>query len=504
MLVIDKIIKMVMITAVRKIKILLEIKKSIEIQEGLNFSYENSTKYKQLWKYISDVCKLIMHLDETKVECIFNSVKLNLLFKDIISIYQKSNAFKPALDSFINEFGDGFVIDYYEHNSEFINQIKIFTESIISDNEYDINTGNVMKEKYLSRNDLTLGIINNKNLYEILETKNFELMEKKESIIDIIYPLLDLPRDHIFSDAANSFASIGITMVQREDLIVYLETRWNIRFIIYNATKPQIPYKLTNTLEFQNKAILNSILHTKRNNFYSNESILNIENIAMRDYATKLSSEIKETKQFAGLSEDTNVDILYNVNLENVDTTQKSTGVFGVNYPFIVTDVCTFSDPFTNKIIKGRNNDNVKYICIWYNFDNTVQLIKNHHGICIFNSVDKIPNYKEAFDYLRFRDNQKLIMPKSNNQFNCKDPIIVNTIEFDLRNIMHKNKYIKGSLFQDKLDEYFKHIGFTKNLPLLINMEEELNIEDVKLLLNLYVQNLPSKEEVDKFINYWV
>lgn len=500
---------MVMITAIRKIKNLLEIRKSIELQTSLNFSFENSDKYKKLWKYVSDVCKIIVHLDETKVECIFNSVKLNLLFADIIQIYRDSNAFEPALDSFINAYGDGFVIDYYDNNKEFTNAVKNFTNSIVSDNEYDNQVSAIMKERYLSRCDINGVIIADRELYEILETKNFELLEKQESIIDIIYPLVNMSREYIFSDAANAFASIDITEITRDILFVYLETRWNLRFIIYNATKPQLPFKLTNTLEFQNKAILNSILHAKRNNMYSNDSIANIENITLRNYASKLSNEIHESKKYTGLSPESNADILYNVRLDDMDYTEKGEGVFGVNYPFIITDKCKFDHPFINKIIDTRNNDNVKYICIWYNYDDTLQLIKNPNGITVFNEINMIPNYKEAFDYLRFRNcNKKLIIPNPNEQFDCADPANKSTrINFDLTNISHikhgNNKYIKASLFQDKLDEYFGYTGFTKTLPILMPYDEKLNNTDVNVLLTLHAHNLPSKDDVDIFVEHW-
>jgi hypothetical protein len=121
-----------------------------------------------------------------------------------------------------------------------------------------------------------------------------------------------------------------------------------------------------------------------------------------------------------------------------------------------------------------------------------------------------IPNYKEAFEYLRFRNyNKKLTIPKPNEQFNCTDPTDKsNKINFDLTNISHikngNNKYIKASLFQDKLDEYFGYTGFTKTLPFLMPYDEKLNNNDVNVVLTLYAQNLPSKDEVDIFVEHWL
>jgi hypothetical protein len=278
---------------------------------------------------------------------------------------------------------------------------------------------------------------------------------------------------------------------------------------MYNATKPHVPFKGTNVAEFQNKAILNSLLISKKNNKYSNNSINNIENILLRDNANKLAETITPQQDFLGLSDESNEDILYSVDLSHIDCTKRGNGIFGVKHPFVITDSCEISNPIIQNIINTRNNKNVSYICIWINDNDTIQLIKNNFGISVFKNINEIPNYKEAFPYLKFKNSNAVIMPKNNEKFDCGDIPIVPLHEFTLNNISHikhsttEVSYVKASMFQDKLDSYFKNIGFTQKLPFLIPLEEKLNPQDITVLLNVYVQNLASEKEVEDFKTYW-
>lgn len=349
------------------------------------------------------------------------SAKLSFIHENIMNILRQNfaiNEYQSLIASLSGMYGSLFLDSktFTEYNTAIQKTISDYTRTIIKnqgirqlciDEISKLIKGTFMSDR---TNTVTKSPV---ELYKILKTKNFLLSKPFASIIDVFVQLLprQYTKESILNDISLTLnARLAGTVIDSESLLKYLQKKYDIQIIFFNATKNDII--IDDVIQYNKQmTIHNEMMYFPsfknrpvNSHLFKNTSLKEASLYKLRQHIINNSADNIPGK-FAGLDVSTFVDPL---RYYSSNSGTRGNGI-SVN-DFTTQTIYGNSDPFVIVFSNGNNVDvpehvfQSRFACVWVESATNMKIISNIQGKCLFGNVTDIPNYTDVYPFLPAED----------------------------------------------------------------------------------------------------